>query len=103
MHAPWAWCHDDRGVVADWFASGRVLDVILLGMAVEAAGLVFFHRRTRRGVPPGALLPNLLSGMCLLLAMRAGLAGFWWGWTSLSLLAAGALHGVDLWRRWQRQ
>ena len=87
--------------MADLVASGRVLDLILAAMSLEAAGLVLYRRRTGRGIPPGVVLPNLLSGMCLLLAMRAGLAGAWWGWVSLSLLAALAFHLADLRRAWR--
>ena len=70
-------------------------------MALEAIGMIGFHRVTRRGVLPGRLLPNLLSGMFLLLAMRVGFAGAWWGWVSLSLLGALAFHLVDLGRAWR--
>ena len=87
--------------MAAWIASGRVLDVILVAMALEGAALVALWRIAGRGVAPGALLPNLLSGMCLLLAMRAGLAGAWWGWVSLPLLCAGLLHATDLRARWR--
>jgi len=87
--------------MAELFASGRVLDLILIGMAVEAVGLVAFYRLRRRGVRPARLLPNLLSGMCLLLAMRVGAGGAWWGWVSLSLLGALAFHLVDLGRAWR--
>ncbi len=83
-----------------WIASGRVLDLILLCMALEGASLTLLFRTRRQGVPPGALWPNLLSGMCLLLAMRAGLAEAWWGWVSLPLLAALAFHVADLRRLW---
>ena len=86
--------------MGDLFAGGRVLDLILAGMALEAVGLAAYHRRTGRGVAPHAFLPNLLSGMCLLLAMRAGLAGLWWGWVSLCLLGALLLHLSDLRRLW---
>ena len=88
--------------MAAWFASGWVLDLILAAMALEAAVLGAMWRSSRVGVPPGALLPNLLSGMCLLLAMRAGLAGAWWGWISLPLLVAGIFHVGDLRGRWRR-
>lgn len=87
--------------IAAWVADGRVLDLILLGMALEGAALTLLFGRRGQGVPPGALWPNLLSGMCLLLAMRAGLAGAWWGWVSLPLLGALAGHVVDLRQRWQ--
>lgn len=84
-----------------WVASGRVLDLILLGMALEGASLTLLFRMRGRGVPPWALWPNLLSGMCLLLAMRAGLAEAWWGWVSLPLLGALAFHVTDLRRLWR--
>lgn len=87
--------------MAELFASGRVLDLILAGMALEAIGLVGLYRLRSRGVPPARLLPNLLSGMCLLLAMRVGAGGAWWGWVSLSLLGALAFHLVDLGRAWR--
>ena len=83
-----------------WIASGRVLDFIIVGMALEGAVFVAVWRTGRRGVPPGALLPNLFSGICILLAMRAALAGAWWGWISLPLLGALLFHVMDLRRRW---
>ena len=87
--------------MTEWIGSGRVLDVIVLGMALEGAGLTWLFRRRGQGVPPAALWPNLLSGMCLLAAMRAGLAGAWWGWVSLALLGALAFHLADLRRVWR--
>ncbi len=87
--------------MAELFASGRVFDLILAGMALEAIGLVSVYRAAGRGVRPGRLLPNLLSGMCLLLAMRAGIGGAWWGWVSTALLGALAFHVVDLRRAWR--
>ena len=87
--------------MAAWIANGRVLDVILIGMALEAVALLTMWRAAGRGVAPSDLLPNLLSGMCLLLAMRAGLTGAWWGWVSLPLLGALAFHVTDLANRWR--
>lgn len=76
------------------------VDCILAGMAAEAIVLALLYIRRRRGVPPGALLPTLAAGAMLLLAMRLALAGAWWGWVSLSLLAALAGHVADLRQRW---
>jgi hypothetical protein len=87
--------------MAALFASGRIVDVILALTLAEAVGLVAWHRRTGRGVAPADFLGNLLSGVCLLLALRAGLAGAWWGWIALALLAALAAHMADLARRWR--
>lgn len=87
--------------MAELFASGRIYDFILAGMALEAAGLLLLYRWRGRGVLPARLLPNLFSGMCLLLALRVGVGGAWWGWVSLLLLGALAFHVVDLKRAWR--
>ena len=82
------------------FASGHIVDLILMLTLVEAAVLVLHHHSTGRGVAPGEFLGNLVSGVFLLLALRAGLVGAWWGWISLCLLAALAAHLNDLRARW---
>lgn len=84
-----------------WMASGRVLDVIMAAMLLEGLGFGLLFRLRRRGVTPGSLLPNLASGLCLLLAMRMGIAQAWWPFISLSLLGALAGHVVDLRRQWR--
>ena len=87
-------------MMAELVASGRVLDLILAGMALEGLGLVAYHRVTGRGIAPRRLLPNLASGGLLLIAMRAALGGAWWGWVSACLLAALLAHLSDLRRAW---
>lgn len=87
--------------MAELFASGRILDLILAGMVLEGVGLVAYHRMTGRGVAPGRLLPNLVSGGFLLLAMRALAGGAWWGWASACLLGALLAHLDDLRRAWR--
>ena len=83
------------------FASGRIVDLILLLTLVEAIALVLHHRATGRGVSADDFLGNLISGVFLLLALRAALVGAWWGWIALSLLAALAAHLNDLRGRWR--
>lgn len=87
--------------VRELFATGRVVDLVLAFMAVEAACLVAYRRRTGRGPRPADLVSNLLSGLCLLLALRAALVGAWWGWIGLALTAALVAHLADLRRRWR--
>jgi hypothetical protein len=86
--------------MTDLFASGRIVDIVLAITAIEAALLVAYHRRTGRGPAPAALFGNLLSGVCLMLALRAALVDAWWGWVALWLLAAFGAHLSDLRRRW---
>ncbi len=87
--------------MSDLFASGRIIDWILAGMVLEWFALAALHSRTGHGVAPRALLANLGSGMCVLLAMRLVLGGAWWGYASASLLFALIFHAMDLSVRWR--
>jgi hypothetical protein len=88
--------------MAELFANGRLVDVVLFIVAIEAALLVIYWRSTRRGVSPGDLLPNLCAGGFLLLALRLSLGGAGWQLCCGSLAAAGLAHLVDLNRHWRR-
>lgn len=83
------------------FASGRLIDAVLVAVAVQAVVLVLWARRTGRGVPPASLLATLAAGGFLLVALRSALSDAWWGWTGLALLAALAAHLIDLRLRWR--
>jgi hypothetical protein len=83
------------------FASGRIIDWILAGMVLEGLALAALHGRTGHGVAPRALLANLGSGMCVLLAMRLVLGGAWWGYASAALLFALIFHVIDLTVKWR--
>ena len=88
--------------MADLFASGRLVDFILVVVVLEAAVLLLYWARARRGIAPLDLLPNLCAGAFLLLALRATLAGSGWMIASLCLSAAGLAHLTDVYRRWRR-
>jgi hypothetical protein len=79
-------------------AHGRLLDWIFAGMFLEALALVALHQVTGRFLPPKKLLPNLASGMCLLLAMRLALAGAGF-FAPAALLGALVFHVIDLIQR----
>lgn len=85
------------------FASGRIVDFILLLVLAEAVGLVALHRATGHGPAPGALLPNLAAGACLLLALRFALRGAAWPVLALCLLGSLVAHLLDLRDRWPKQ
>lgn len=84
------------------FASGRVVDLVLVLMAVEGAALALHRSRTGRGVPIPGLLAFLCAGACLLLALRGALVGAPWWWMAAALAGAGAAHAADLALRWRR-
>ena len=85
------------------FDGGRVIDLILGLMVVEAISLAVLYYTTGRGIAPVCLWPNLCAGAFLLLALRASLAGA--GATAIgSWLALGLVgHLADLALRWPRQ
>ena len=87
--------------MAELFASGRLVDLILVLTAIEAACLVLYWRSRGRGIAPLDLLPNLFAGAFLLLALRLALGGAGWELSCGSLAAAGMSHIIDIGRRWR--
>ena len=84
------------------FANGRVVDLILGLIVVEAIVLFAYRRTTGKGIALGDLVCNSLSGVFLLLALRSALVGVGWPLIALCLLAALLMHLADVWRRWER-
>ena len=66
----------------------RLVDAVILFTVLECALLLLVRQLTGRGVAARDFVVNLLSGLCLMLALRC--------------LAAGAAHAVDLSMRWRR-
>jgi hypothetical protein len=84
------------------FVSGRIIDAILVLMALEAAVLLGFYRATGKGVSPRALLPFLAAGVCLMLALRTALTGGSWTGVAAMLSLAFVFHLADIALRWRR-
>ncbi|MGE5155657.1 MAG: hypothetical protein ACM3ST_16810 [Bdellovibrio bacteriovorus] len=89
--------------MAELFATGRVVDLILVLMALEALLLGLLWVRTARGVPPIPLVVNLVAGALLLLALRAALTGAGPSVTGTFLGLALVAHLADLLLRWRRR
>ena len=87
-------------MLAQLIESGRVVDIIVALMALEALALIVYHRRTSLGPAPADVITMLLAGLCLMLALRAALSGAGWYWIALCLLASLGAHVADLRRRW---
>jgi hypothetical protein len=87
--------------MAELFASGRLIDLILGLMAVEGLALTLLFRRTGKGAAPRDLVGLLLAGGCLLLAVRAALTDAAWVWVGLWLGLALLAHLADLAMRWR--
>ncbi|RAI57709.1 hypothetical protein DOO78_18070 [Roseicella frigidaeris] len=84
------------------FSSGRVVDLALALMLVEAVALLALRRSRGGGLAPAELLAFLLAGAGLLLALRAALVGAAWEWVALPLVLALLAHLADLGLRWRR-
>ncbi|MCC0808382.1 hypothetical protein FPV16_19570 [Methylobacterium sp. W2] len=82
----------DAATLAALFASGRIIDVILGLVALEAAALVAWrlHGGDRPLLAP--LFCNLASGAALMLAIRAALIGSDWTVVALCLFASLMAH-----------
>lgn len=81
------------------FETGRIADLVLAVLVLEALAILFCHRLTGRGPTLARALPFLLAGACLLLAWRTAAAGLPWPLPAALLAGAGAAHVVDLLRR----
>jgi hypothetical protein len=84
------------------FAGGRIVELILALMVLEALVLGLHHRRTGRGIAPLDLVLNLAAGALLLLALRAALVDPDPLAPAPYLAVALLAHLADLARRWQR-
>ena len=86
--------------MAGWVADGRFVDAIIGFTLLETLSLLVYHRLSGRGPAPGSILPTLASGLCLMLALRASIAGAAWPWIVAAVFASGVAHASDLRRRW---
>ncbi|MGD2007378.1 MAG: hypothetical protein PVJ95_03820 [Cellvibrionales bacterium] len=82
-----------------WLLSGQLLDLIILLIALEAGALMMLRRRFDNIPPIKDLLPNLLSGAALMLALRFALTDAGWLPVSACLGCALLAHIADLQRR----
>ena len=79
----------------DWLTVTGLIDVILLGMMIEALWLFSRHRKAGLHGPPPLLL-NLVSGALLLVAMKQALANMPDLFVAATLGVAGLAHVADL-------
>jgi hypothetical protein len=82
--------------------NGRLVEVIIALMLLEAVALLWWHRRRRAGLAPAAVLTLLASGVFLMLALRAALIGSGADVVAAFLGAALLAHVADLATRWSR-
>jgi hypothetical protein len=83
------------------FVYSAAMPALLIGFTVlEVLALAIYHWRTGRGVSLRNLLPAVLAGDFLMLALALILSHAFWGLVALALLASLVSHLMDLRRRW---
>jgi hypothetical protein len=87
-------------LVAELFASGRIVDAIVVLMLIECAALISLRKKSGSGLATAALVTNLAAGASLLMSLRAALIGSPWQIVSLWLVLALLAHLADLKIRW---
>lgn len=90
----------DWQTLSTWTDMPVLLRLSELVLAVSLIELLWFM--TRRPAGPPGLVPNLLAGVSLVLALRLGLGGAGVLWVAACLAAAGVSHVFDLRARWRR-
>jgi len=79
------------------FSSPHLADALLLFLLLETAMLLRWRQRLGLLQQRSSLLLNAAAGAMLMLALRSVLADADWYWLPICLLAAGVLHGLQLW------
>jgi len=86
----------------DLFASGHIIDFILVLVLLEAIAVVSWRLIKSSGPAPLPFIINLVAGASLMLALRNALAGTPWTWIAPCLIVSLGAHLGDLLWRWQR-
>ncbi len=87
--------------MAELFASGRIADVVIALMVMEAIALVAYRSFSGHGIETSQVLTNLAAGICLFMAVRFALTAADWPWIGGSLALALVAHVADLRSRWR--
>jgi hypothetical protein len=77
-----------------------VVDIAIGFITLESLLLWAFHKFTGRGIALADCVLTIVSGVCLMLALRCALTPDGWPGVALFLIAAGIAHGADLRARW---
>ncbi len=88
--------------MSEFFASGHAIDLVLALVGAEIILLFIWRRWGRNGPDPIGLLPNILAGASLMLALRFALTSAWWGWIALCLILSLLAHLFDLKNHWRK-
>lgn len=86
--------------LAGFFESGMAVDLVLAMVVAEGIILFLAGRAGGRLAAFRGLGWSLASAACLVLALRAAVAGSSWTWMAAGLSGSFAAHLMDLRHRW---
>ena len=87
-------------VIETLIESGRIVDLMLLFVAVEVVAIAVIRYR-RTGSPSALpLIANIGAGASLMVALRISLTSGNWQGITVCLLAALVFHSMDIAFRW---
>ncbi len=86
----------------DAFNSGRIIEILLVIVLVEAVALLVYWKNTGRGVSPVSLIGMLGAGIFLMLAIRSAIQNSATELLAMWLLLSLVFHVIDLCHRWKR-
>lgn len=78
------------------FESGRIAELVVALIALEAVALFVLRRLGVWGAPLSQVAPTLISGAALAFALRGALTDAAWIWVAAPLTVALVAHVVDL-------
>ncbi|MBL9024805.1 MAG: hypothetical protein JNL21_21595 [Myxococcales bacterium] len=81
------------------YRSGAILDLAIAITTIELVLLLVASARGKIALKPGEAIGQVLAGLCLMIALRAHVAGLDYRLTLVILTAALPAHGYDLARR----
>lgn len=88
--------------MADLWSQGILVDAAIAITLLEWLGLALYRRISGKGLAAQAYRLNLVSGLCLMLALRSTLHDQAWWWSAACLAASGVAHVIYLRQRWRQ-
>lgn len=85
--------------MTEFFASGRVFELVIAVLVLEAAVLLLLHRAGRSRLAPRDFLAFCLAGLGLAWSARAAALGLAYEHVAPGLILALAAHLIDLFLR----
>lgn len=80
--------------------SSTTIDAILALVAVEAAALMFYRTKSKRGMPVAEVVSFLGAGAALMIALRVLATGGGFATFAVAMLVSLAMHLWHVKQRW---